>query len=210
MTTRIKICGITRTEDALACVSSGVDALGLVFYPPSPRHISAMQANEIIASLPPFITVVALFMNANVDEVEQVLSTCRVDRLQFHGSENGQFCEQFKYPYFKAVAMGDQTRDFERLQQEFVNASAFLLDSHRQDQAGGSGESFDWLTVPENIHKPLILAGGLSPDNVQSVIRQVRPYAVDCSSGVESAPGIKDHLKIKQFVENVQHVSTTE
>ena len=209
MTPRIKICGITRTEDALSCAEYGVDALGLVFYPPSPRFVSIERANEIISCLPPFITVVALFMNAADDEVGQVLSECRVDRLQFHGSESGQFCEQFKYPYFKAVAMGEQTQDFERLQQEFVNASAFLLDSHRQDQAGGSGESFDWVTVPEDIHKPLILAGGLSPDNVQSAIRQVRPYAVDCSSGVELAPGTKDHIKIRQFVENVQHVSTT-
>ena len=209
MTTRIKICGITRTEDALSCASNGVDAIGLVFYPPSPRNVSTEQASKIIQCLPPFMTVVGLFMNAAAGDIEQVLSVCRLDRLQFHGSEDGRFCEQFDIPYYKAVAMGEEVPDFERLQQEFVNASAFLLDSHRRNEAGGSGESFDWVTVPEDVGKPLILAGGLAPDNVQSAIRQVRPYAVDCSSGVESSPGIKDHFKIRQFVENVQYVSTT-
>lgn len=209
MTTRIKICGITRHEDAMMCISNGVDALGLVFYPPSPRNLSVMQAKAILSDLPPFITVVALFMNPSREEVEQVLSGCKIDRLQFHGSEDGRFCEQFSFPYYKAVAMGDGVQDFQQLREEYVNSSAFLLDSHRRDQAGGSGQSFDWAMVPDDIGRPVILAGGLSPDNVQSAIRQIRPYAVDCSSAVESEPGIKDPIKVRQFVENVQYVSTT-
>ena len=209
MTTRIKICGITRHEDAMMCIGNGVDALGLVFYPPSPRNLSVMQARSILSGLPPFITIVALFMNPSREEVEQVLSDCRIDRLQFHGSEDGRFCEQFGFPYYKAVAMGDGVQDFQQLQKEYANSSAFLLDSHRRDQAGGSGQSFDWAMIPDDIDRPVILAGGLSPDNVQSAIRQIRPYAVDCSSAVESEPGIKDPIKVRQFVENVQYVSTT-
>jgi phosphoribosylanthranilate isomerase len=209
MTTRIKICGITRHEDAMLCIKNGVDALGLVFYPPSPRNLSVMQAREILRDLPPFITIVALFMNPSREEVEQVLADCRIDRLQFHGSEDGRFCEQFSFPYYKAVAMGDGVQDFQQLQEEYANSSAFLLDSHRRDQAGGSGQAFDWSMVPDDIGRPVILAGGLGPDNVQSAIRQIRPYAVDCSSAVESEPGIKDPIKVRQFVENVQYVSTT-
>ncbi|MCW8964159.1 MAG: phosphoribosylanthranilate isomerase [Gammaproteobacteria bacterium] len=210
MTPRIKICGITSLEDALMCASHGIDALGLVFYPPSPRYISVEAAREIISSLPPFITVVGLFMNAEAQEVENVINNCRIDRLQFHGSETAQYCQQFELPYFKALAMGDGQPDFTQLSDEYAQASAFLLDSHRRDESGGSGSVFDWAIVPADVTKPLILAGGLTPDNVQLGIRTVLPYAVDCSSGVEQKPGVKDPEKVRQFVENVVNVSTTE
>ena len=207
MTTRIKICGITTLDDALMCIEQGVDALGLVFYPPSPRNISIQQAHEIIVGLPPFVTVVGLFMNAQTQEVNDVLSNCALDRLQFHGNESGEYCEQFDHPYFKAIAMGDGEQNFADLSSEYEKASAFLLDSHRRDEAGGTGTVFDWLNVPDDVTKPLILAGGLTPDNVQSGIRKVNPYAVDCSSGVEIKPGVKDPGKVKLFVENVLNVS---
>ena len=207
MTARIKICGITGISDALACVRAGVDALGFVFYPPSSRYISAETAASIIQELPPFITTVGLFMNATAEEVRQTLTICRLDRLQFHGSESGEYCAQFGHPYFKAIAMGDGVQDFQQILAEYPTSSAFLLDSHRKDEAGGSGAAFDWVNVPAGMDRPLILAGGLNPDNVQSAIEQVRPYAVDCSSGVEAEPGIKDHAKIRQFVENVINVS---
>lgn len=210
MSIRIKICGITSLEDALMCVEHGVDALGLVFYPPSPRNISVKVAQEIISGLPPFITVVGLFMNAQAQQVDNVIKHCHIDRLQFHGGESGQFCQQFGYPYFKAIAMGDELQDFDCLADEYVQASAFLLDSHRRNESGGSGFVFDWLKIPDNVTKPLILAGGLTPDNVQSGIRKVRPYAVDCSSGVEVKPGVKDPVKVHLFVENVLNVSTIE
>jgi len=205
---RIKICGITTLADALMCVDSGVDALGLVFYPPSPRNISHQTARKIIAGLPPFVSVVGLFMNADLQHVEDVIKHCRLDRLQFHGSESAQYCEQFDMPYYKALAMGDGQLDFNELSKSYDSASAFLLDSHRKNQAGGSGMTFDWAIVPDNVTKPLILAGGLTPDNVQSGIMKVKPYAVDCSSGVESEPGVKDPVKVRQFVENVVNVST--
>jgi len=208
--TKIKICGITSPEDALMCVEQGVDALGLVFYPPSPRNLSVQSAQEIVDVLPPFVTVVGLFMNADEQAVHDVLKHCHLDRLQFHGNEPATFCEQFDQPYFKAIAMGDGQQDFEALTDEYAKASAFLLDSHRRDEAGGTGTVFDWLNVPEDVSKPLILAGGLTPDNVQSGINKLNPYAVDCSSGVEQKPGVKDPQKVRLFVENVRNVSTTE
>lgn len=207
---RIKVCGITQVEDALACVNYGVDAIGLVFYPPSPRNLDVDTAGEIISSLPPFISTVALFMNPDVATVESVLSSMHIDCLQFHGSESGEFCEQFATPYFKAVAMGgDHKPDFDQLNEEYQSSSAFLLDSNVKGQAGGSGEVFDWLKIPENIVKPVILAGGLTPDNVQLGIQKSSPYAIDCSSGVESSPGIKDHDKIQLLVEKVNNVITS-
>lgn len=205
---RVKICGITSLKDALMCVDLGVDALGLVFYPPSPRYVTVAAAREIISGLPPFITVVGLFMNAEVQEVRNVIDHCRVDRLQFHGSETAQFCQQFDYPYFKALAMGDGQLNFRDFSKKYSGASAFLLDSHRYGESGGSGLVFDWGMVPDDVTKRLILAGGLTPDNVQSGIKKICPYAVDCSSGVERRPGIKDPEMVRQFVENVANAST--
>lgn len=207
--TRIKICGITNSGDALYCASRGVDAIGLVFYEPSPRNVSLAQAEAILASLPPFLTVVGLFMNPDAGFVEEINGHLPLDVLQFHGQESAAFCEAYDRPYIKAVAMGDGDVDFTTLEAEYSRAQAFLLDSHKTGKAGGSGATFDWLKIPRQCHKPLILAGGLEPGNVQSGILKARPYAVDCSSGVELKPGIKDHGKILQFVENVADVDAS-
>jgi phosphoribosylanthranilate isomerase len=205
MRIRIKICGITRVEDALTSAEMGVDAIGLVFYPPSPRNVEAKAARAIVRALPPFVTTVGLFMNAETASVESVLKTVHLDCLQFHGDESPEFCEQFEMPYIKAIPMGED-KPFTHLVEGFEHASAWLLDSHGHNQAGGSGETFDWLRVPQVVEKPIILAGGLNPDNVQSAIAKVRPYAVDCSSGVEMNPGVKDPEKIRDFVEKVSSV----
>ena len=205
--TRIKICGITRIEDVLACATYGVDAIGLVFYPPSARNLDLSSAQSIVAELPPFISVVGLFMNPEANQVYEVIDNVRIDILQFHGNERVDFCEMFDKPYFKAVPMSSAPEiDFRQLVREYSSSMAFLLDSHVKGRAGGTGRVFDWLKIPDNVGKPLILAGGLTPDNVRLGIEKSRPYAVDCSSGVESSPGIKDHRKIREFVENVRHV----
>ncbi len=207
--TRIKICGITQAEDALYCAQVGVDAIGLVFYEPSPRNVTIEQAENIIAVLPSFVTVVGLFMNPEASFVANINQNLPLDVLQFHGQESAAFCDGYDRPYIKAVAMGDDGADFNQLVAEYARAQAFLLDSHKTGKAGGSGEIFDWLKIPGQLDKPLILAGGLTPDNVQSGIHKAHPYAVDCSSGVELKPGIKDHGKIRQFVENVADVDAT-
>lgn len=208
--TRIKICGITRAEDGLACASYGVDAIGLVFYPPSPRHLDLSGAQRIASQLPPFVSVVGLFMDPDENQVHDVINNVRIDILQFHGNESAGFCEMFDKPYFKSLAMSDaQEIDFRRIAREYASSMAFLLDSHSQGRAGGTGKTFDWLRIPDNVEKPLILAGGLTPENVQSGIEKSNPYAVDCSSGVESSPGIKDHSRIREFVENVTHAVST-
>jgi len=206
MRTRVKICGITRREDALFCADQGVDAIGLVFYPRSRRYIEPDKAKTISRAIYPFTSIVGLFMDASETEVRHVLDTMHLDMLQFHGQENGTFCEQFDMPYIKAIPMGENGHDFSGLDNEFLNASGFLLDSHGENKPGGSGQTFNWAAIPESTPKKLILAGGLTPDNVQSAIREVRPYAVDCSSGVESQPGIKDHTRIRLFMEQVADV----
>ncbi len=209
--TRIKICGITRIEDGLACASYGVDAIGLVFYPPSPRHLNLSRAQHIADQLPPFISIVGLFMNPDMNQVHDIIDNVRIDMLQFHGNEPADFCEMFSKPYFKAIAMsGDQKIDFQQIEREYTSSTAFLLDSHSKGKGGGTGETFDWLKMPDNVEKPLILAGGLTSENVQSGIEKTCPYAVDCSSGVESSPGIKDHRKIRKFVENVAYAVATQ
>lgn len=206
MRTRIKICGITRTEDARFCASIGIDAIGLVFYPPSPRYIEPDRAREIIQGLPPFVTVVGLFMNAEADEVSAVIQSARIDLLQFHGQEPPGYCSQFGRPYIKAVAMGgNDPVELDVVAGMYHEASGLLLDSHNESEPGGSGKTFDWDRIREFTARPVILAGGLNPENVQSAVMRVHPYAVDCSSGVESAPGIKDHDRIRQFMENARH-----
>ncbi|TNF97615.1 MAG: phosphoribosylanthranilate isomerase [Gammaproteobacteria bacterium] len=205
MRIRIKICGITRLRDALTCAELGIDAIGLVFYERSPRHIEPEAADTIVRRLPPFMSTVGLFMNADRARVEAVMKAVRLDNLQFHGDESPEFCEQFNIPYIKAIPMGEDST-FSNLVHGYESASAWLLDSHRRNKAGGSGETFDWLKVPGDAEKPLILAGGLNADNVQSAIAKVRPYAVDCSSGVEVEPGVKDPEKIRDFMEKVTSV----
>jgi len=203
MRTRIKICGITRTEDARAAAAAGADAIGLVFYPPSPRYLSLARAREIRDALPPFVQSVALFVNADAAQVAQVIGHVHPAMLQFHGEESPEFCAQFGMPFVKAcrVAQGVDLLEYLR---PFAAASGWLLDAHVQEY-GGVGASFDWALVPASLERPLVLSGGLTIENVGGAVRRVRPWAVDVSSGVESAKGIKDAAKIAAFVAEVRN-----
>lgn len=203
--TRIKICGITRAEDANAIVDVGVDAIGLVFYPPSPRAVSIQQAQKVVADVPAFVTVTALFVNPTVEQVQSVLDSVRIDLIQFHGDEDDDFCRQFGHPYIKALRVR-QASDLVALCLRFPSALAVLLDSYKPGVPGGTGETFDWSLVPATPPKPIILAGGLDPENVNHAIDVVHPFALDVSGGVESAKGIKDHGKITAFVNEVYRV----
>ena len=200
--TRVKICGITRTEDAAGAASAGADAIGLVFYPPSPRFLSVERAREIRDALPPFVQTVALFVNADAAQVSQVISRVHPAMLQFHGDERPEFCAQFGLPYVKACRVKPGVHALEYLR-PFSGAAAWLFDSHVPEY-GGVGEAFDWSLVPAT-DKPLILSGGLSPANVAHAIRRVRPWGVDVSSGVELAKGIKDAAKIAAFIAEVRN-----
>jgi phosphoribosylanthranilate isomerase len=201
--TRIKICGITRPEDAKAAATAGADAIGLVFHPPSPRNVDPETAAGIVRSLPPFVAAVALFMNAGVDHVRSCLNAVPLDLLQFHGDERPEFCRSFGRRYVKAVAMGTAT-DPLGYAARYPDAAGFLLDSHGGGRMGGTGDRFDWSLIPGAFAAPLILAGGLDPENVADGVRQVRPYAVDVSSGVEVAKGVKSAGRIAEFVREVR------
>jgi len=200
--TRVKICGITRTADADAAARAGADAIGLVFYPPSPRYLSAERAREIRDALPPFVQTVALFVNSDAAQVAQVIGRVHPAMLQFHGEESPEFCGQFGLPYVKACRVREGVSALEYLR-PFSGAAAWLFDSHVPEY-GGVGESFDWSLVPAT-DKPAILSGGLSRDSVAAAIRRVRPWGVDVSSGVESAKGIKDAAKIAAFIAEVRN-----
>jgi phosphoribosylanthranilate isomerase len=202
--TRVKICGITRAEDLLAVADSGADAIGLVFYEKSPRHVSIEQAAKLVAVLPPFVTVVGLFVNADADYVREVLAAVSLDVLQFHGDETPQFCEQFGKPYLKAIRVKAGV-DLLQCAALFHAAQGLLLDAYVEGIPGGTGASFDWALIPEHFPMPLILSGGLDVENVAAAIRQVRPYAVDVSSGVEAGKGIKDAAKIARFMQEVRN-----
>jgi phosphoribosylanthranilate isomerase len=199
MRTRTKICGITRIEDALSAVAHGADAIGLVFYAPSPRCVTIDQAAKISAALPPFVNVVALFVNPTKAEVEKVLANVRIDLLQFHGDESEAACEQYRLPYLKAIRVKHDT-NLIQYAQTYSSAKALLLDTYSDHAVGGTGEKFDWNLIPDKIPKPIILAGGLTPENVAEAIEQVQPYAVDVSGGVEASKGIKEPSKIAAFM----------
>ncbi len=201
--TRVKICGITGPADAREAGRLGADSIGLVFHEGSPRSIDVESARAVRAALPPFVTVTALFLNAPAARVREVLDAVAVDLLQFHGGEAPGYCVQFGRPYIKAVPMGAGA-DPERVLASHVDAAGFLLDSHSVGEPGGSGVVFDWAAIPDLQGRPLILAGGLTPDNVADAVRQVRPWAVDVSSGVESAPGVKDVRRMASFISEVQ------
>ncbi|MDI9780085.1 phosphoribosylanthranilate isomerase [Pseudomonas putida] len=200
---RSKICGITRIEDALAAAEAGADAIGFVFYAKSPRAVDVRQARSIIAELPPFVTTVGLFVNASRCELNEILEVVPLDLLQFHGDETPADCEGYHRPWIKALRVrpGD---DLEAACQLYAGARGILLDTYVAGVPGGTGEAFDWSLVPARLSKPIILAGGLSADNVGQAIAQVRPYAVDVSGGVEQAKGIKDAAKIEAFMRAVK------
>lgn len=187
-------------------VDAGADAIGLVFYPKSPRHLSVAAAKQITQSVPAFVSVVALFRNASVGTVQQVCRLVQPDVLQFHGSETAEFCEQFQRPWIKALGMSDHDAAAEVLLEanKFPNARGLLLDSHGDSKAGGSGQPFDWKLIPSELRGRFILAGGLNPSNVGAAVRDAQPWAVDVSSGVESAPGIKSQQKIQAFMAGVK------
>lgn len=203
MRTRVKICGITRSEDADAAVRAGADAIGLVFYPPSPRCLSVRQARSLRATLPPFVSAVALFVNATPDAVAQVCEAVRPDVLQFHGDETPGFCAQFGIPYIKTCRMKPEVDLLECLR-PYPDAAAWLADTFVAAY-GGVGAAFDWSLLPAARPRPLILSGGLDAGNVAEAIRRVRPWAVDVSSGVELEKGIKDASRISQFIAEVRN-----
>ena len=190
-------------EDALAAVEAGADAIGFVFYAKSPRAVTFQQARSIIEALPPFVTTVGLFVNASRCELGEILDAVPLDLLQFHGDETAAECEGWHRPYIKAlrVKAGD---DIAAACDAFPGASGILLDAYVEGVPGGTGEVFDWSLIPQGLSKPIILAGGLTPDNVAEAIARVRPYAVDVSGGVEASKGIKDHAKIQAFIKAVR------
>jgi phosphoribosylanthranilate isomerase len=202
--TRVKICGITRLEDALSAIEQGADAIGLVFYAASPRHVSIAQAKSIVENLPPFITTVGLFVNAAPTEIVKTIEAVGLNLIQFHGDETPEQCKQFTLPYIKAIRVKSDT-NLVQYEANFKDAKALLLDTYTDGLVGGTGQVFDWSLIPKTLQKPIILAGGLNPDNVRQAIEQVHPYAVDVSGGVEASKGIKDAAKIAAFIRGVSN-----
>lgn len=200
---RSKICGITCVEDALVAADAGADAIGLVFYAKSARAVSIQQARAIVAALPPFVTTVGLFVNASRCEINETLDAVPLDMLQFHGDETPADCEGFHRPWYKALRV-KAGEDVRVQAARYVGASAILLDAFVAGVPGGTGEVFDWSLIPADLPKPLILAGGLTPQNVRQALAEVRPFAVDVSGGVELSKGVKDAQKVREFVRLVR------
>lgn len=204
MPTRIKFCGLTRAEDVRTAVELGVDYVGLVFAPRSPRRLLLGQARMLRDLVPEEVAVVALVMDNSASEVQAIVEHVRPDLLQFHGGEDDAFCAGFGVPFFKVIAMGDAGHSAFASMANFPSAHGFLFDGHGAGEQGGSGKRFDWKQTPQGLDRPFLLAGGLTPDNVGVAIRTAHPWGVDVSSGIESAPGIKDSEKMRQFVEQVR------
>jgi phosphoribosylanthranilate isomerase len=202
--TRIKICGITTPEHGRIAADLGADAIGLVFWKPSVRAVTPQRAREISVALPPFVARVALFVDPPAAEVAEVIAACRPDLLQFHGAETATFCRSFGMPYLKAarVRPGLDLLEFMR---PYDDAAGWLLDGYREDLPGGTGETFNWSLIPAGLARPVVLSGGLTAENVGDGIRAVRPWAVDVSSGVEAAKGIKDPARIAAFISGARH-----
>ena len=204
--TRIKICGIRRVEDAMLAANAGADAIGLIFYAPSPRAVTLQQAIAVRDALPPFVSTVALFVNAARAEVNEVCELLNPSLLQFHGDEDHDYCASFSRPYLKAIRVGASMKahDLIQLENEFSTAKALLLDTLSAEQYGGTGESFNWDVIPASLREKIILSGGLTPTNVGDAVQKVRPWAVDVSSGIEMQKAIKDPEKIVAFMLAVQ------
>ncbi len=202
MRTRVKICGITRLEDARAAVGLGADAIGLVFYPPSPRAVTPETAAAIVESLPPFVSVVGLFVDEARSRIAEILKTVPLDLLQFHGEESPEQCAGHGRPWIKAIRMHESV-DLISVMHEYAGCAGLLLDTYQAGVPGGTGVTFDWDRIPRKLASNIILAGGLNPQNVEQAIRQVHPYAVDVSGGVEAAKGIKDADKLAAFIAGV-------
>ena len=203
MRTRVKICGITRAEDAASAIAAGADALGFVFYPPSPRHVELEPARRIAGRVAPFVTRVGLFVNATRDQVAEVVERVGIDLIQFHGDESPGDCAGHGRPYIKAVRMREGV-DLAAERERYAGAAGLLVDTYRPGVPGGTGATFDWGLIPAELAGGIILAGGLTPENIAEAVRRVRPYAVDVSGGVERDKGIKDPDKIRRFMQGVQ------
>ena len=204
MAIAVKICGITRVEDALVAAHAGAHAIGLIFYAGSPRRVSHDIARRVIDALPPFVTPVALFVDATSADVERVVGEVKPQLLQFHGDETPEYCEGFGMPYIKAAKVR-QGVDLLQYARRYRSAKGLLLDAFVDGSHGGTGTTFDWSLIPDQLPLPLILAGGLNQDNVADAVRRVRPWAVDVSSGVEAAKGIKDAAKIAAFIRGARN-----
>jgi len=207
---RTKICGLTRNADAMLAAELGADAIGLVFYPPSKRSLKPTQAREVVAGLPAFVSRVALFVDPDADAVNEVLASLHVDCLQFHGSETADFCASFGVPYMKALRMRPGVDALASIN-GYPDASAILLDAYEAGMAGGTGKRFDWALAVECVQRSsvaIVLAGGLSADNLEQAMTQVCPWALDVSSGVEAQPGIKDAALMQQFFNEVYRVQS--
>lgn len=203
MRTRVKICGITRVADALVAADCGADAIGLVFYEPSPRYVDVATAAAIARDLPPFVTVVGLFVNASAETIARAIGEVRLDLLQFHGDESPAFCRDQARPWIRALRMQPGI-DVGAEVARYAGSRGVLLDAYRPGVPGGTGETFDWGRIPRELAGRVVLAGGLDPDNVADAIRQVRPFAVDVSGGVERDKGVKDADRIKRFIDEVR------
>ena len=201
--TRVKICGITDVEMALTAVEHGADAIGLVFYPPSPRDVSVEKAADIVRALPAFVTTVGLFVNEDPKQIRQTVTQTGIDLVQLHGNECPEYCNELGLAYIKAVRMSDDV-DLHKLKSDYSSARSLLLDAYKPGVPGGTGESFDWDRVPAELAPEIILAGGLTPQNIEDAINQVHPYAVDVSGGVEAQKGIKSTEKIIHFMQGVK------
>ncbi len=202
MRTRIKICGLTRPEDVDAAVAAGADAIGFVFYPPSPRHVTPQQAAALVRRLPPFVLAVGLFVNEDPARIQSILQQVPLNLLQFHGDEGPEDCSRWARPYLRAARV-QPGLDLIQYASAFSGARALLLDAFVEGYGGG-GHVFDWRLIPPHLPLPVILSGGLTPENVSDAVRRVRPVAVDVSSGVEVAKGIKDHQRMADFVAAVR------
>ncbi|MFO1385002.1 MAG: phosphoribosylanthranilate isomerase [Chitinivorax sp.] len=204
MRTRIKVCGFTREDQLAQAAQLGVDAVGLVFYPPSPRNVSIEQAQVLCRAVPPFVTTVGLFVDAPEEQVREVLRQVPLTLLQFHGDETPAYCQQFGLPYIKAVRVKPGL-DLLQYATDFASARGLLLDAYVAGVPGGTGERFDWTLIPANLPLPVVLSGGLDPENVTKAINNVRPWAVDVSSGVEQGKGNKDLAKMAAFIDGVRN-----
>lgn len=209
MRTRVKICGVTRKQDVVAAVKAGADAIGFVFYEPSPRYVTPEVARELVSALPPFVSATGLFVNPEAEYVNTVLAQVPLDLLQFHGDESPEFCESFGVRWIKAVRVRESS-DIENAFRDYGNARGLLVDAWDPDKYGGTGQAFNWSLIPKTRPLPLILAGGLASDNVSRAVAEVRPWAVDVSGGVESSKGIKDDEKITDFINEVHRVDETD
>lgn len=205
MSVRVKVCGITRSEDAIAAVQCGVDAIGFVFWPHSARYIDPESARRIAEVIPPFICTVGVYVDPDAAWVEETARAAKLNLLQFHGDESPEFCNQFSQPYIKAIRVKPDT-DLLQYAQHYGAAKGLLLDTYAADMPGGTGHAFDWQLIPQQLSLPLILSGGLNPDNVARAIKQTQPWAVDVSTGVEASKGIKDEKKIIAFMQGVKQL----